>query len=218
LYDPDENKLYSGDFINNNPKEGKNLKIFELNGDLKYEGDFLNGMYHKYGKLYGNGEYENKGIFSKYKRKIYEGEFEKGNYKGIGKLYKDNELGKYLFYEGNFNNNMFDGKGILFCPSGEKFYEGNFNKNKIEGKGIKYYKKGSKKYEGIFDTINSFEGIYYSPDNKEIYNGKIVNEIPLNCKNCIIYNDNTFKIYEGGMKNGKYEGYGIEYCPLDKKK
>jgi len=32
----------------------------------------------------------------------------------------------------------------------------------------------------------------------------------------ILYGDNTYKIYEGEIDNGVYEGYGIEYCPLIK--
>ena len=93
-------------------------------------------------------------------------------------------------------------------------YEGNFKNNKIEGKGVKFYKNGSKKIEGIFDTLNLCEGIYYSPENKEIYRGKILNEITINCKKGIIYNDNICKLYEGNMYKGIYEGYGIEYCPF----
>lgn len=88
--------------------------------------------------------------------------------------------------------------------------------NQIKGKGIKYYQNGSKKIEGIFDTLNLCKGIYYAPDNKELYKGKIKNEIPIISNDVVLYNDNTLKIYEGEMINGTYEGYGIEYYPLVK--
>ena len=206
-YDPNGNKIYEGIFINENPKEGKNLRIYEYNGEIKYEGDFLEGNYNGYGILYG------KGSITEYNLKLYEGEFKEGKYYGLGKKYQDNYLGNYLYYEGNFNNNIFDGKGILFYQNGQKFYEGNFQENKIEGEGIKYYQNGSKKIEGIFDTFKKCEGKYYDPENKEMYRGKIINEIPIDSKKIILYNDNTFKIYEGEMNKGYYNGYGIEYCP-----
>ena len=82
LYDPNGNIIYKGDFINDKPKEGKNLKIYEHNGEIKYEGDFLDGDY-TYGTLYGYGKYFKK------RRKLYEGQFKKEKYHGIGKLYKD---------------------------------------------------------------------------------------------------------------------------------
>jgi hypothetical protein len=108
LYDPDGNELYKGEFINERPKKGKNIKIYELNGEIKYEGDFLDGEYNGYGKLY------EKDKLTKCAMIKYNGQFNKGIYHGLGKLYVDNYLGYYLYYDGNFNNNDFDGKGILF--------------------------------------------------------------------------------------------------------
>jgi len=129
-------------------------------------------------------------------------------------------FGYFLYYKGSFINNNLNGKGILFYLDGNKIYEGNFNNNKIEGEGIKYYKNGSKKIEGKFNSINSCQGFYYSPYNEKIYEGEIINDIPINSQNQIItiYNDNTFKIYEGNIYKGLFEGQGIEYCPLVKDK
>jgi hypothetical protein len=184
---------------------------YQIKGKVKlYEGYFLKGNYNGNGKLYGEIKYNQSYII------LYEGQFKEGNFHGFGKKYIYNNLGYYLYYDGNFNNNDFDGKGILFYKSGAKFYEGNFNKNKIEGKGIKYYQNGSKKFEGIFNSLNSCEGKYYDPENNEIFSGKIENEIPIDSMNIILYGDNTYRIYEGGIKNGVYDGYGIEYCPLVK--
>ncbi len=209
LYDPNGNIIYKGDFINDKPKEGKNLKLYEHNGEIKDEGDFLDGDY-SYGTLYGYNYY------FKRRSKLYEGQFKKEEYHVFGKLYKDNYFGIYLYYDGYFDNGAFNGKGTLFYQNGQKFYEGIFMDNQIKGKGIKYYQNGSKKIEGIFHSLNFCEGIYYAPDNKELYKGKIKNEIPINSNDVVLYNDNTFKIYEGEMINGTYEGYGIEYYPLVK--
>ena len=216
LYDPEGNIVYKGEFINKNPKEGKNIKLFELNGDLIYEGDFLEGKYHGQGTLYEIGKYERKGIFSEFKRKKYIGEFNNGNFEGTGKLYMDHSLGKYLYYEGKFKNGLFNDEGILFYQNGKKFYDGNFKDGQICGKGVRFYKNGSKKMEGVFENSNSCEGKYFNPEEKEIYSGKILNEIPLTSKNITIYDDNMNKIYEGETNEGVYEGEGTEYCSLIK--
>ena len=41
LYDLKGQKILEGEIRKNMPKEGKNLKLYKLNGRLKYEGDFL---------------------------------------------------------------------------------------------------------------------------------------------------------------------------------
>ena len=106
---------------------------------------------------------------------------------------------------------MFEGKGIQYYLTGEKYYEGNFKKNKIFDLGIRYYKNKSKKIKGYFNDNNNCEREYYNPENKLLYNGAIINEIPLNIDKIILYNDEGYKKYEGKIKDGKYTDYGIEY-------
>ena len=217
-FDPHGVKLYKGLFMNNKPKEGKNIKYYNLNGDLEYEGDFLEGQYHGYGTLNINYYYDKKGIFSEFNTLYYIGEFKNNKCNGQGKIYKNHFLGKYLFYEGNFDNDYFSGNGKMYYQNKEIFYEGQFEKNKIIGKGIKYYKNGKIKFQGNFSNNNCIQGIYYSPDEIKLYEGEFKNEIPLESENIIIYDNNTNKIYEGEIHNGLYEGKGIEYCPLIKDK
>ena len=114
----------------------------------------------------------------------------------------DHYLGKYLYYEGNFDNNIFTGNGKMFYQNKKLFYEGQFENNKINGKGIKYYKNGKIKNEGIFSKNFCIEGIYYSPDGEKLYEGEFINEIPKFSEKIIIYDINTNKIYEGGIFNG----------------
>ena len=144
----------------------------------------------------------------------YVGEFKNGKFDGHGKLYKDHFLGRYLFYEGNFNNSYFSSYGKMYYQNKILFYEGQFEKSNINGKGIKYYKNGKLKFQGIFDYNMCILGIYYSPDGKKLYEGEFKNEIPLNSNYNIIYDNNTNKLYEGEIQNGMYEGEGIKYCPL----
>ena len=264
IYDPKGNKIYQGKFLNNIPIEGKDLKVYQIDGKLKYQGDILDGKYDNLGKLYENGQiiYEggfNKGKYNKYGEIFgkYVGEFLNGNYHGYGKtcnyegffennlyegkgtLYEDNlfyeaefskglikdgfakiykkiYLGKFLFFEGFLKNKKYEGEGILYYQNGNKSFEGNFSNGNILGKGIKYYINGSKKMEGIFNTLNSCDGLYYSPEGSLIYKGKIENGIPNECQRITIYHDNTNKIYEGEMNKGIKEGYGIEYFPFIK--
>ena len=44
-------------------------------------------------------------------------------------------------YEGEWKNDLKDGKGIHYFPNGER-YEGEFKNGNAEGKGIYYYKDG----------------------------------------------------------------------------
>ena len=132
-------------------------------------------------------------------------------FNGNGKLFsKDYNDISHLDYEGYFVNEKKEGKGIQYYLTGEKYYEGNFKNNEISGYGVKYYKNGAKRIEGMFSK-NECDGKYYNPNNKEIYNGKIINDIPYNSENIKIYNEEGFNIYKGKILNGKYSGKGIEY-------
>ena len=231
LYDPEGNIIYEGDFMKDIIK---NIKIYDLEGYLKYEGDYYKSKYYGFGKLYEryyciyegffkDGLYEGEGKLRQ-NRVGYEGTFKEGKYHGFGKLYNYIGGNRYLYYEGNFNLGNFEGKGELYYRENKevsyqkKNLSGIFKNNEINGKGIKYYKNGKIKFDGIFNTINSFQGIYYSPFGDTLYQGNIINEKPDDDKYMIIYNDDGNIQYEGEIMNGKYEGKGIEYsnCIKDK--
>ena len=162
LYDPYGIKIYEGEFINNNPKEVKNIKLSEYDENLKYEGEILNGQYSGFGKLYHgginykyyegfflNGLFDGKGILFDFIEedhldKKYEGEFKNGLFHGFGKgkLYKKNDFALYLFYEGYFIKGKFEGNGKIYYQAGHKYLDGEFINNEIIGKGIKYYISG----------------------------------------------------------------------------
>ena len=69
-------------------------------------------------------------------------------------------------YEGEWSNNLKEGKGIQTWTDGEK-YEGNFKNSNFEGKGVLYYKDGDR-YEGDFKNNNRHgSGImYYKKEGK----------------------------------------------------
>jgi len=89
-------------------------KIYYKNGNLSYEGDFLDNKAEGYGKMiYEDGEY-------------YIGEFKNGKLNGNGKMYykKGN-----LKYEGNYVDGKMEGYGKYIFENGE-YYIGEFKNDK----------------------------------------------------------------------------------------
>ena len=130
-------------------KHGKG-KIYYSDGNIKYEGEFVNGKKEGRGKLiFVNGEY-------------YIGQFSNNKLNGKGKMYYNNSTikykgdfvngkmersGKYIFedgdyYIGQFSNGMRNGKGILYYKNNNIRYEGDFVNNKMEGNGKYFYENG----------------------------------------------------------------------------
>jgi hypothetical protein len=79
----------------------------------------------------------------------YEGEFKKDKYNGEGTLFYQNGDIKY---EGEFKNGGYSGKGKLFFESKQLQYEGEFINGKYHGKGTLYKEDGSVKYKGQWDS------------------------------------------------------------------
>ena len=103
--------FYKNNFLNG---KGKHLRYVNENLQLLvYEGDWLNGRPHGYGKKYDNG------------RLIYEGEWQNDKRHGHGKEYVNGQLQ----YEGDFQEDKRHGNGKLFQPDGTISYEGRFRNN-----------------------------------------------------------------------------------------
>ena len=124
----------------------KQKKITEFqNGEINYKGRL------KDNKPFGRGRLmHKKGIFEG----IFFGEFHKGEgeinytdnslYKGKWENYKRQNKGVLLYpnldkYEGEFKNDLFDGKGTLFINEKKIYYQG-------------FWKEGKK--EGLFNILN----------------------------------------------------------------
>ena len=129
MFDPKGYKIYEGIFINNVPKECKNIKLFDLEGNIIYEGDLLDGLYDNNGKIFVNNKV------------LYNGGFLKGKYNKFGKLYDKNED---LIYEGEFQEGQYHGEGNLLIKDNiymNEFYESLGSENEgnvyIKGKFIK---------------------------------------------------------------------------------
>ena len=220
LYDPKGEKIYEGEFIKGQPKEIKNIKLYELNGNIKFIGDLSEGKYQGFGKLYENnrliyqgnfkdGFYEGNGILYIDEDTKYEGLFKEGKYNDMGKIYKY----KYLYFEGEFKEGKKNGKGIIYYEKKQKYFEGNFENDERKGQGIKYYDNGSVKIEANYINSLQCKGKYYSPDKELLFEGEMNDEIPCSNKNIKIYNDYTYKIYTLEKKNYHYITICSEYSP-----
>jgi len=184
----DDGKYYIGDIKNNIPN-GKGIKYLK-NGNILYEGDFINGKFEGYGKfICESGAY-------------YIGQWKNGLSHGKGTMYYSNGNIKL---EGYWVNNKLEGNGKYISKEGH-YYIGHYKNGFRNGKGIEYYPNGSIKYEG--DWVNDVpegngafiwqDGFYYIGQFKNGFrNGKGT-----------MYYPNGSVEYEGDWVNDKYEGNG----------
>ena len=187
-YTYEDGKYYIGEFKDNIPN-GKGKKYYK-NGNIQYEGDFINGQFEGNGKYYyENGEY----FIGKYKNGLRNG-------KGI-KYYKNGNI----LFEGEYINGKVDGYGKWIWEDGEYFI-GQFKNGIINGKGKEYYSNGQIKYEGEY-VNNKFEGKgKYFWKNGEYYIGQEKNGL-INGKGTLYYSNGKVK-YEGDWINDKFDGNG----------
>ena len=165
-------------------------KIYDEDGNIKYEGEVRNGLYHGQGTLYLTDGAK------------YEGQFADGKFHGQGTLYIDGEIQ----YKGQWVNNASHGKGIEYDLNGS-YYEGEFEFGKPNGQGTRYFANGDK-YEGEFADNNFHgEGIFYYADG-----GKYVGEFKEGNKHGqgTRYWPDGDK-YIGQWKDDKKQGQGTYY-------
>ena len=123
------------------------------------------------------------------------------------------ENGKYFwedgkYYEGEFKNNLPNGKGIKYYVNGNILYEGEFIKGKFEGNG-KYINREQEYHIGQYKNglANGKGKIYYKNGNIK-FEGEFINGYPIGKGKCF-YENNDY--YIGEFKDGFINGKGIEY-------
>lgn len=140
---------------------------------LRYEGEFKNNLYNGKGKKYlPRPDYSEKGVILE-----YDGDFVDNHYCGKGKQYdsfdkatgliysygsfgskdESKEIITYLRYNGEFDNDEYNGSGELYytgldySPDNPILeYKGEFRNNMKNGQGIEYDIEGNVVYEGLF--------------------------------------------------------------------
>ena len=191
-------KKYKGNFING--KLNGEGKYIDGNGNI-YEGTFINGELNGNGKIIKIKEEDDMNSARKLINKItYTGNIQNFKREGFGK-----EICTEYIYEGNYHNDMRNGKGkIKFINTGDS-YEGDFLDDKITGYG-EYIWSNKQKYIGNFiDGMMNGKGKYTWPDGKE-YEGEYINDKR--------EGQGKFKwkngdIFEGTFHDGKPNGKGI---------
>ena len=158
-----DKELILGNFKNN---KLKGYGEYHRNDGSVYKGLFHDGLPH------GNG-----------KEEFYDGTSFEGFYLTGKKKYGIFEWKDGSKYQGDFENDLFNGRGIYIWANNKK-YDGNWKDGKMEGKGKLTYSDGSY-YEGEF--VNG----------KKYGKGK--------------YIWSKDKYYDGNWKNDKQNGFGIYY-------
>ena len=140
-------------------RNGKGKEYTNYNtdqGNLLYEGEYLNGKRNGIGK-----EYDLKGNL------IFEGEYLKGKRNGKGKEY--NKIGLVIFEGQYLNDERWNGKYTKYFSNTQLEFEGEYINGIINGKGKEYYYNGNLKFEGEYLNDKKWDGKGYDELNKIIY-------------------------------------------------
>ena len=156
-YIDDKGIIYVGLF-NKSSLNGKGLRFNKERNHI-YKGDFLNGLRHGKGKDEGDNM-------------KYEGDFIKDKKCGKGKILFDSGD----TYEGEFNDNKFNGYGHYIWAKNKNEYKGNYLNGKFHGEG-RYQWGENEYYNGEYvNGIKEGEGELSFKDGKKFYvnftNGK----------------------------------------------
>ena len=159
-------KIFSGKYIiyNKNVKGKIKGKEFNNEGDLIFEGEYLNGERNGNGKEY-NG----------YNIIIFEGQYKNGKRNGKGKEYNNDG---YLIYDRYFlNGEKHDGKREEYYYNGIIKFKGEYLNGKKNGKVQEYNENGKLLFEGEYlNGKKSGKGKEYF-NNKLIFEGEYLCEI-----------------------------------------
>ena len=131
---------FEGEYLNGE-RHGKGKEYEDFEGNIKFEGEYLYGCKRK-GRSYMNGvlEYEGEYLYGKkYNGKGYD---EKGNIiyelkNGNGTI-KEYDYYNHLMYEGEYLNRERNGKGKEYYYRGNLIFEGEYLNGK-EWNGKKFY-------------------------------------------------------------------------------
>lgn len=165
----DRGYTYIGEMDGKRPDgAGKLLKF----SDIKYAGEFNDGVIDGYGLEYNKG------------RLVYEGQWKDGKYNGKGNLiyYKNSNLDDkpYMIVSAAFaDGEIKSGEGVIYGFSQDGnlylYYKGDLNEDGVgDGDGTIYYLgKDIPKYTGEFKNGKYHgKGTLYDENGKEIYKGK----------------------------------------------
>ena len=192
------NLRFEGEYLNGK-RNGKGKEYYE-NGYLMFEGEYLNGKRNGNGKeyYYFNDEfYDELDDIYDLNKIMFDGEYLNG-IRWNGKIYdKDNKN----FFE------LRNGTGYIkdYNSNGTLIFEGEYLNGKRNGKGKEYNNNGNLEFEGEYLNDKKWNGKGYNDQNNFVYelkngNGKV--------KEFYINDEIKFEgEYINGVKNGKGKEY-----------
>eukprot|EP01015_Nassula_variabilis_P029316 TRINITY_DN6275_c0_g1_i3.p1 TRINITY_DN6275_c0_g1~~TRINITY_DN6275_c0_g1_i3.p1 ORF type:complete len:329 (+),score=47.84 TRINITY_DN6275_c0_g1_i3:66-1052(+) len=154
-----------------------------------YQGEKKNGVRHGKGKFY----YADGGV--------YDGEWQIGYMDGFGTLYYP---GNKIAYQGQFKNDKFNGKGVVYNESPVPLngmldysnfdsledhwvkYEGTFVEDNKDGSGTLYLVNGEKFIGGFKDDMIHGKGVFQRLDGKTVQGQWVNNNLTL-VYYCLLY-------------------------------
>ena len=185
----------------NNEYEAAFISLIKMEEE-KFE-QFYGYFGNYFGKATQNGIPDKKGLYQFQNKESYLGDIVLDNFHGKG-IYEYCDC----YYIGQFNNNLREGKGIIYYPNGNIVYEGDFVNDRFHGKGIFCWQEGEY-YIGQFQNgKNHGKGTLYYKDGKIKYEGDFVND-KFEGQGTYYY-ENGY-IYEGKFKEGLKDGKGTLY-------
>ena len=209
-----DDKYYIGGYKNNIPN-GKGIKYYK-NGNILYDGDWVNGKPEGNGKFiredgyYYIGQFKNglrhgKGIiYYKDGKIMYDGDFVNNEYEGNGKyIWEDN-----AYYIGQYKNGLRHGKGTMYYPDEKIKYEGDWIEDRMEGKGKFIWRDGVYYIGQEKDGLRHGKGTMYYANGDVMYDGYWVND-KMDGRGKYIWEDGDY--YIGEFQKGLSHGKGTEY-------
>ena len=198
---------YQGEVIKGTRIKNGTGKEYYLNGELRYEGEYLNDKRDGKGK-----EYTEEGEL------IFRGKYKEGEqWIGIKKIFEeyedDNEqVIKYLKYISQIKKGKMNGKCKEFDIEGNLIYEGEFSEGKRNGKGKEFF-NNKISFEGEFKEGKKWNGNAneYNEKGNLLFYGTYQNGKKFNGKSCKYFDDEEKLRYELEYKNGllwNAKGYG----------
>ena len=189
---------YHGEVIEGTQIKNGNGKEFYLNGELRFEGEYLNDKRDGKGKEYSEeGELIFKGIYK-------EGE----QWNGIKKIYEEYEDEneqrlKYIKYIGQIKKGKMNGKCKEYDKEGHMIYEGEYLDGKRNGIGKEYYNNNIE-FEGEFKEGKKWNGNAneYNKKGNLLFYGVYQNGKRFNGKACKYFDDEEKLRYEIEYKDG----------------
>lgn len=189
------NALYKGLFKGGR-LEGAGTQ-FAYNGVLLEDGIFSNNLLEGPGKIY----YDDGTL-------KYDGPFKTDKYDGAGILYYKN---KKVQYKGDFKFGVFEGKGELNNENGLKIYAGAFKAGLYDGDGSLYNEQGILIFQGQFKAGVKQTGKTFNENGSPTFQDTSKPDDASSSGIIFSTKGNNIKLYEGQLKDNKYNGIGKLY-------